>query len=93
MFLKIILGKLYKFNNSTDNLNRFISLRSTYRHELITYKKLYYNNKLLTLTNNPRKSFKIAYKLLYKNTKTNINNIPFTPEYFSNYFTYKIIDI
>ena len=26
--------RLYKFNNSTDNLNRFISLRSTYRYDL-----------------------------------------------------------
>ena len=85
--------RLYKFSNSIDNLNRFISLRSTYRHELITYKNLYYNNKLLTFTNNPRKTFKIAYKLLYKNTKTNINDIPFTPDDFSNYFTSKIIDI
>ena len=85
--------RLYKYSNSTDNLNRFISLRSTYRHELITYKNLYCNNKLLTFTNNPRKTFKIAYKLLYKNTKTNINDIPFTPEDFSNYFTSKIIDI
>ena len=39
------------------------------------------------------KTFKIAYKLLYKKTKTNINDIPFTPEDFSNYFTSKIIDI
>ena len=66
---------------------------STYRYELITYTNLYYNNKLLTFTNNPRKTFKIAYKLLYKHTKTNINDIPFIPEDFSNYFTSKIIDI
>ena len=47
--------RLYKFNNSTDNLNILITLRSTYRYILITYKNLYYNNKLLTFTNNPRK--------------------------------------
>ena len=90
MLLKIILGKQkdYQFINSTDNLNRFITLRSTYIHELITYKNLYYNNKLLTFTNNPRKTFKIAYKLLYKNTKTNINDIPFTRR-FLNLFYFK----
>ena len=39
--------RLYQFINSRDNLNRFITLRSTYRHELITYKNLYYDNKLI----------------------------------------------
>ena len=61
--------RLYKCNNYTDNVNTFIRLRSTYRHELITYTNLYYNNKLHTFTNNPRKTFKIEKKLLYKNLK------------------------
>ena len=42
-------------------------------------------------TNNPIKTFKIAYKLLYKNTKNNINDIPFKPEDFSNYFILKAL--
>ena len=46
---------------------------------------MFNNNQIIT--------FKIAYKLLYKNTKTNINDIPFTPTDFSNYFNSKIIDI
>ena len=44
-------------------------------------------------TNNQRKTFKIAYKLLYKYTKTNSIDIPFTPEDFSKYSISKIIDI
>ena len=65
-----------------------------YHHELLKFKNLYYNNKLLTLpTNNLRKTFQITNKLLYKNTNTNFNNIPFTPKDFSNYFTSKIVNI
>ena len=39
------------------------------------------------------KTFQIAYTLLYKNTNTHFNNIPFTPEDFSNYFTSKRVNI
>ena len=67
--------------------------RTNYRHELLKFKNLYYNNTLLTFTNNPKKTFQNAYKLLYKNTNNNFNNIPFTPEDFFNYFTFKIVTL
>ena len=109
MFLKLILGKQknFKCNNSTDNLNRFITLRSTYRHELIAYKSLYrflleyyieFTYIEFTYYNNKLLTF-IQEKLSKSHTSyytkilKPILTISHLPEDLSNYFISKIIDI